>query len=208
MSTLLHIQASPRDGSVSHEVAREFLDAFWSAHPQWTIEALDLFEHEIPAFTAPEARAKYAVLAGKEPEDDDARAWKEVIEVIDQFKRADVLLLSTPMWNFSIPYRLKQYIDVIVQPGLTFNYSPDTGYEGLVTGRPARLILARGGDYSTDETAAMDMQKSYLELVLGFIGFTDIHSVVVEPTLLGGPEVAEQKIKAASAEARSIAAGL
>ena len=206
MSTLLHIQASPRDESASHRVAREFLESFRAAHSGWTVDTLDLFKDHIPAFTAPQAKAKYAVMARQEPQDDAARAWKEVIEAVDRFKRADVLLISAPMWNFSIPYTLKQYIDVIVQPGLTFSYSPETGYKGLVTGRPARLILARGGDYSAPAAAAMDVQKSYLELILGFIGFTDVRTVLVEPTLMSGPEVAEAKIAAAIVNARSIAA--
>lgn len=208
MSTLLHIHASPREESLSHHVAGEFLDSFCATHRHWTVETLDLFKEEIPAFTAPQAKAKYAVLAGEEPKDEATQAWQEVVEVVDQFRRADALLLSTPMWNFSIPYRLKQYIDVIVQPGLTFNYSPETGYEGLITGRPARLILARGGDYSMAETAAMDMQTSYLELILGFVGFIDVHTVIVQPTLMSGPEVAEQKLRAAVAEVRRIAAEL
>ena len=125
--------------------------------------------------------------------------------MVDQLKRSDALLLSSPMWNFSIPYRLKQYIDVIAQPGLTFKYSPEAGYEGLITGRPARLILARGGDYATAEAAAMDMQRAYLEMILGVIGFADIRTIGGEPTLMGGPEVAEQQATGAIVEACRLA---
>ena len=56
---------------------------------------------------------------------------------IEQFVNADKFLLAIPMWNFGIPYRLKQYLDVILQPGYTFSFSPETGYSGLVTGKPA-----------------------------------------------------------------------
>jgi FMN-dependent NADH-azoreductase len=86
--------------------------------------------------------------------------------------------------NAPIPSKLKHYIDIITQPGLSFSFSPETGYSGLVTGKPAAVIYARGGEYSSSDAAAgMDFQKRYLEMWLGFIGFTDITSILVEPTL-------------------------
>jgi len=107
------------------------------------------------------------------------------------------------MWNFGIPYRLKQYIDLLVQPSYTFAFDPEKGYSGLVTGKPAFVAYARGGEYAEGtEAAAFDFQKKYLETVLGFIGFTEIQSVVVEPTLHGGPEVAKEKREAAIEKAR------
>ena len=73
---------------------------------------------------------------------------------------------------------------MISQPGLTWSFSPETGYEGLVTGKSATLVLARGGEYSSStEAAAMDFQRTYLEMILGFIGFKDINTVLIEPTL-------------------------
>ena len=72
---------------------------------------------------------------------------------------------------------------------------PGQGYTGLVTGRPAMLILARGGAYPPGtEAAAMDFQEPYLEAVLRFIGFEDIRSIIVEPTLQDGPEAARQTL--------------
>ena len=205
MPTLLHIQASPRAESFSRDVAEGFLDSFLSAHGDWRLDTLDLFADAIPEFRAPEAKAKYAVLGGAEPQDEAGRAWKPVVEAVDRLKAADALLISSPMWNFSIPYRLKQYIDVIVQPGLTFSYSPEAGYEGLVTGRPAALILARGGEYAADEAAHLDMQRPYLELILGFIGFSEIHTIVVEPTLMAGPAEADDRVHEAMVVARRLA---
>jgi FMN-dependent NADH-azoreductase len=102
------------------------------------------------------------------------------------------------MWNFSIPYRLKQYIDIIVQPGYTFGVT-QSGYEGMVKNKPVFIAYARGGEYKPGSPAeAFDLQRRYLELILGFMGFKDIRSVVVEPTL-AGPDVA-QKAKAQAIE--------
>ena len=201
MSKALHIKASPRGmNSDSTKVAEAFLEAFLKGHRNFGAEELDLFRENLPPFEAPAAAAKYAVLAGVEPKGPDALAWKAVIEVIDRFKSADLLLISSPMWNFGIPYRLKHYIDLLVQPGLTFAYGPE-GYKGLVTGRPAMLILSRGGSYAPGDP--MDFQKRYLETILGFIGFTDIRSVLIEATLSGADN--EQIVAKAITEARNLA---
>ena len=109
------------------------------------------------------------------------------------------------MWNFGIPYKLKHYIDVLAQPGQTFSFSPETGYSGLVTDKPVVVVYARGGAYGSDAAKGMDFQKSYMELLLGFIGFTDVRSVVVEPTLASPEDVAATE-EAAISEANRLAA--
>jgi len=69
----------------------------------------------------------------------------------------------------------------------------------------ALVAYARGGAYSEGDAARMDFQKPYLESLLGFIGITDVQSIVIEPTLQGGPEVADERTAAAVAEARALA---
>lgn len=205
MPKLLHIKASPRPESYSTQAAEAFIDAFLKAHRDYGCETLDVFRGDLPPFEAPQAAAKYDVLAGKEPTGPAARAWKAVIDVVDRFKSADLVVISSAMWNFSIPYRLKQYIDVIVQPALTFSYTPQEGYKGLVTGRPAVLVLARGGGYAAGSgSEAADMQRPYLESILRFIGFTDIRTVIVEPTL-AGQDAAAKALAAAKAQAADLA---
>jgi FMN-dependent NADH-azoreductase len=109
------------------------------------------------------------------------------------------------MWNFSVPYRLKQYIDVIVQPSLTVAFSPEKGYTGLVTGKPLMLILARGGAYqSGNPLETFDFQESYLRCIFGFIGFTDIRTVYIQGTMQR-PEQVEDATRKAIAEAAGAA---
>jgi len=203
MAKVLHIQSSPRgERSYSRRAAEAFLESYLDAHPGDTVETLDL-AGDIPEFDALAVSGKYRLLHGEVHTEAESDAWKAVLGEIERFKDADKIVLSVPMWNFGIPYRLKQYFDVIVQPGSTFSYSPDTGYTGLVTGKPAVLVLARGGEYAPDTPgAAYDKQKPYLEGILGFIGFTDVDSIVIEPTLMGGPEIAQQKLDEAIVEAR------
>jgi FMN-dependent NADH-azoreductase len=185
MAKLLHIQASPMDVlSFSTRTARAFLVAYRAANPGDSIETLDLWKTEVPTFDFMAASGKYKVIRGLPHSKDEAQAWQQVLKTIEHFKSADKVLVSSPMWNFGIPYRLKQYIDVIIQPGQTFAYDPKTGYSGLVTGRPLQLVLARGGEYPRgSQAASLDYQGPYLESIFGFIGFTDIRTLVVEPTL-------------------------
>ena len=206
MGTLLYIQVSPRPESASTEVARGFLESYRKSHPGDQVRTLDLATAELMAFDAPAAEAKYAVIAGQEPQDEAGRTWQKVIAVINDLKAADKLVIASPMWNFGIPYTLKHYIDIITQPGLAFKVTPEGEYVGLVTGRPALLILARGGAYPAGTPAAQhDMQRPYLEAILRFIGFENIRVVTIEPTLNEGPQVARKKVKEALVQARALA---
>ncbi len=204
MTRVLHIQATLRGReSYSLRTAQAFLESYLDSHAGDELETLDLATGEIPEFDAAAVSGKYHLMAGHSSTSEEVEAWKAIEATIDQLKSAHKLVLSSPMWNFGIPYRLKQYFDVIVQPRHTFSYSPEDGYTGLVTGRPAMLILARGGEYAPGtDTAVFDLQWPYLECILRFIGFTEIDSIVVAPTLQGGPEIAEQKLAEAIAAAR------
>jgi FMN-dependent NADH-azoreductase len=199
MSRLLYIQASPR-GQRSHSVAvtDAFIEAYEQKYPDDEIVILNVFDAPIPNFDGLAVQAKYTILHGKSHSQAEQEAWKDVEQVIEQFTSADKYVLAVPMWNFGIPYRLKQYIDLLVQPGYTFSYSPEAGYQGLVSGKPILAVFARGGEYPPgSEAEAVDLQTRYIELIFGFMGFKDIRSVVVEPTLQGGPDVAGAKRKGA-----------
>ena len=126
----------------------------------------------------------HALLSGKELYGDLKEAWEEIIQYIQRFMSADVILISTPMWNFSIPYMLKQYIDVIVQPKYLFKYTK-TGVDGLAKGKKLIVVSSRGGDYSSQESKGMDFQEPYLRAVFGFVGITDITFIKAEPLDMG-----------------------
>ncbi|MBV8214452.1 MAG: NAD(P)H-dependent oxidoreductase [Verrucomicrobia bacterium] len=192
MAKLLHIEASPRkDRSRSTQVAHTFLAAYQKSRPDGSIETLDLWATPLPSFNGDTIEAKYAILRGQPHTPGQAEAWKSVVDVIERFKSADKYLFSLPMWNFGVPYILKHYIDVLIQPGLTFSFDPQLGYKGLVTGKKAAAIYARGGAYGPGTGMEdYDLQSKMLAGVLGFIGLTDLVNIFVEPTL-APPEVSE-----------------
>ncbi|MCA9127845.1 MAG: NAD(P)H-dependent oxidoreductase [Planctomycetales bacterium] len=208
MSKLLYIESSPRKNrSKSIEVANAFLAAYSAAHPSDQVETLDLWKQALPEFDNYTIDAKYQVMHGQSFDELQQAAWDAVVAVCDHFKSADKYLISLPMWNFGIPYKLKHYLDIIAQPGQTFSFSPDTGYKGLVTGKPIAVIYARGGAYGSGGANAMDFQKSYLEKLLEFIGFTEINSILIEPTM-AAPDAVAKTTKEATKLAEKIAASL
>jgi FMN-dependent NADH-azoreductase len=203
VKTILYIKASPRDErSHSHTVARAFLAAYQQKNPQDKIITIDLFKTSLPEFDNFAAESKYAIMHGREKTAAQIKKWSEIEKIIEQFKSADKYLISTPMWNFSIPYKLKHYIDIIVQPSYTFTVT-DTGYKGLAGGKPLCVIYSRGSSY--DENSAMDFQKKYLEFILGFIGFTDIRTVICQP-MLSDENTVKKAQDAAINNAKTIAA--
>jgi FMN-dependent NADH-azoreductase len=199
MAKILHIQASPRgERSASTTVAKEFLAAYQAKNPGDTVETLDLWKADLPPFDGETLKAKYAVASGESFTPAEQEAWNAVVRIADHFKSADKFVFSVPMWNFSIPYKLKHYTDLLIQPTLTFTFSPDKGYAGLVNGKPAVAIYARGGAYGPGSgMEALDFQSKYLKTILGFIGVTDLKEVFVEGTGMNKDAVATGKKQAA-----------
>ena len=208
MAYLLYIEASPRkDRSNSIAVAKSFIETYRENHNNDRIATIDLWHTPLPEFNGEVINAKYAIYHGREFTQAQEQAWDAVENIIAQFIGADKYLFSLPMWNFGIPYKLKQYIDVIVQPGYTFSFTPEEGYKGLLTGKPVAAVYSRGSAYGTDSgMESYDQQKTYLETILGFIGLSDFQTIVVEETL-GPAEVKDKSLQAARKLAQKIAAG-
>lgn len=206
MAKLIYIKTSPRkDRSHSSRVAQEFVDTYRSANPKNTVEVLDLWQMDLPPFDGDTIDAKYAIMHQKPLVEGQQEAWDRVKSMFNQFAGADKYIFSIPMWNFGIPYRMKHYIDILTQPGLAFNVSPEGKYTGLVTGKPAVVVSASGGTYRSGSGGeSYDMEKPYMKLWLQFIGFTDIRDIVVDGTL-GNPAEAKKTEEACLKKAQEMA---
>ena len=177
MKNILVIQSSPRAESFSQRVAQSIVDEFKNRDPGTKVVVRDLAKNPPPhvgnAFVSglsipPEQRTKLQSIALAHSD-----------ELIDELTAADVVVLAVPMYNFGPPSVLKAWIDHVVRRGRTFAYSQN-GPEGLLKGKRAILVLARGGVYSEGPAKPLDFQEPYLRSILGFIGLTDIEVVRVE----------------------------
>jgi FMN-dependent NADH-azoreductase len=107
------------------------------------------------------------------------------------------------MWNFTIPYTLKHYLDVILQPKYLFQYTA-TGPEGLLKNRKMIVVNSRGGDYSSPAMQKMDFVEPYLRQIAGFVGITDVTFIKAEPMNMGEP-LHTHALDAAKKQARAVA---
>lgn len=181
MTKILHIAASPKGAhSSSRRIADIFLTTLQETTPDVVLDTLVLFEESLPDFGQQEAEAKFAPIFGQERTADQEQAWQNILDCVARFDAADKIVVSSPMWNFSIPYKLKHYLDLIMQPRVTFGYDPQTmQHLGLLKNRPLQLILTRSSIMPGHHN---DFQLSYLRFAFEFMGIRDIRALTAWQT--------------------------
>ena len=177
MPTLLHLDASPLETSVSRELTREFAKTWKAAHPDGTVIYRDLAATPPSPINQVWVHAAYTPANTRTPEQNALLAPSEAL--IQELEAADEIVIGVPMHNFSVPASLKLWIDQVVRSGRTFSYGAG-GPKGLLPGKKATLLIASGGVYSPESpAAAMNFVEPYLKAILGFIGITDVRVVTV-----------------------------
>ncbi|MEH2327712.1 FMN-dependent NADH-azoreductase [Nostoc sp.] len=176
MVNILHIDSSPRgERSHSRELSKEFVSGWRAAHPEDAIAYRDLGHYPVPHVDEAWIAAAFSPPETHTPELTEAIRISD--ELIDEFLAADRYVFGVPMYNFNIPSTFKAYIDQIVRANRTFAIDAQ-GLRGLVEGKKAIIITARGSDFSaTSPYAAYDFQEPYLRAIFGFIGITDIQFI-------------------------------
>jgi FMN-dependent NADH-azoreductase len=203
---LLHIVATPRtNDSNTLKIAHAFIDTFASVIPGLDIDTIDLFQHDLPAVAGDNIEAKYHLMIGGQLKPNLKISWGEIEKEIERFLRADMIVISSPMWNFSIPYALKYYIDTIVQPGYLFRYNELGQPIALVHGKKMVCVTTRGGDYSVGTPMnGYDFQEPYLRAIFGFVGIQDIQFINTQPMDIT-PEIRKQALHAGIETAKNLA---
>lgn len=207
MTRVLHVRASPApEHSHSNAVAEHFLMLYAQARPNARIETLDVWRTALPAFDAEMIAAKFAVLRSQDATPAQRARWDGARALAHRFNATDLFVFSVPMWNFSIPYRLKHFIDVVTLPGENWSWSRAEGYRALLRGKRALLVYSSAGDYPADGSDASDFQKAYLRRWLAFIGIGDVIEIDVAPTLAAPAAVAESLAAAKQATEHAVTA--
>jgi len=184
MAKVLYIVGNPNaeEQSFSLQVGKAFLDAYREAAPQDEIVVIDTYAVDIPFIDADVLGAWGALRSGADFASLTAEQQAKVArlnELVDQFADADKYVFVTPLWNFSIPPKVKMYIDAVSVAGKTFKYT-EQGPVGLLGDKRIVHIQARGGVYSEGPMAALEMGDKYLRAVTSLFGITDFQSVIVE----------------------------
>ncbi|HCE1839256.1 FMN-dependent NADH-azoreductase [Vibrio parahaemolyticus] len=146
----------------------------------------------------------FAVATALRATEDLSQEQQAVVDLsdtlIEEVKAADTLVIAAPMYNFTIPTQLKNWIDLIARAGVTFKYT-ENGVQGLIEGKKAIVVTTRGGIHKDSPT---DNVTPYLRTVLGFVGITDVEFVYAE-ALNMGDDAASKGISEAQSQLSTMA---
>lgn len=187
---ILHLISSPRkEASFSIRLGNEIIERLQRKNPSSTVTTHNLTATPFPHmeevhiasfFTEPEKRSRELVEAVRHSD-----------EAIDELMAADIIVIGTPMYNFSIHSTLKAWLDHVMRAGVTFRYT-EKGVEGLVRNKKVYLAISTGGIYSDGPMKSFDFTEPYLVKALGMIGITDITTYRVEGVSL--PDIKEKAL--------------
>ncbi|WP_394750985.1 FMN-dependent NADH-azoreductase [Spongiimicrobium salis] len=186
MCKILQIIASPRGvHSKSAALSHTYLEILKEKDKNISVDAIELWKEKLPEFDANRAAAKMTFFGDGEMNESKKSAWDTVLQITQRFLDADHYVFAIPMWNGGIPYKMKQYIDIITQPGLLFGFDPENGYSGLLKGKKATLFYT-SGVYAPGAAPkyGSDYHSNYFHWWLNMIGITAIEELRFQPSLL------------------------
>lgn len=201
MTNLLVIRSSALGAaSVSNQITEALVGSLAREEPGISVVTRDLGADPVPHLTPVRVGGLVGHVEGAE-----AAATAALSDtLIEELRAADLIVIASPMYNFGISSTLKAWFDHVLRAGITFRYTA-TGSEGLLTGKRAVVVEARGGLYSEGPGAALDNQEPHLRTLLGFIGITDMSFLRAEKLAIS-PDDKAASIAAALAGVDEVAA--
>lgn len=189
---VLFVTANPMGeaGSTSTKLGNAFIEAYKLANPTDEVKEIDLYNSEVNFLQADDIAKMFG------GEDNKALAFAK------EFAEADKYVFTSPMWNLNIPAILKAYIDYVSYVGVAFKYT-ENGPVGLLENKKGLHIQSTGGFYS--EAPQYNMGKSYIEGILGFLGVTDMQTVMLEGKDSVAPEQAKEAFDKVEAQLLELA---
>lgn len=192
---ILNINSSSnRVSSTSSNYAKQVVDKLTNLNPGATVVERHTTYSDLP-FINEEILGALFVKGERTAEQKEALALSE--ELVAELQAADTLVISAPIYNFSVPASLKAYFDLVARAGLTFKYT-ENGPEGLLKDKKAYIVISSGG---TEIESDIDFAGKYIKHFLGFLGITNVEFVRLDQMMFRS----EEKIKAANEQLASIA---
>lgn len=177
---ILHIDCSPRPESHSRRLSAAIVSKLLEIVPEARIHRRDLgFEpipHSSPAYAAALATPASLAAAGR-----TAAELELAEELIEEVETSDVIVIGTPMNNFTVPSVLKAWIDRVLRVGRTMESTP-VGKVGMLRDRPVFVGVASGGVFKGERANQPDFLTPYLSAVLGCIGLRTVHYLPLQAT--------------------------
>lgn len=197
MTTILHISASINgDASTSRALGDKLARGLAEKHDGAIVER-DLSINDVPMIDAARFEANNTAPDQRSPAQSELAQIADAL--IQELRGADIIVFSTPIYNFMVPASVKAWADLVARAGTTFRYTA-SGPEGLLTGRTAYITASSGGVPVGSE---VDFMTSWLKHFLGFLGI-ETAQVIAADGIMG--ENADEKIAAAHEEVEKVAA--
>lgn len=178
--TILHIDCSPRVESHSRALSAAMVDRLLAHHPEATVLRRDLGLEPIPhtegAYAATLA-SPASMAAGIANGDVQLSEW-----LIQEVEAADVLVIGTPMNNFTLPSVFKAWIDQLLRVGRTIGMSASGEKIGLLSDRPVYIGIASGGVFSGAQARQPDFLTPYLTAAFGCVGLDSLQFLALQGT--------------------------
>jgi FMN-dependent NADH-azoreductase len=185
MKSTLFINASPQGiASPGGKLAHELLAYLDYEYPESERTERDIAAQPLAPISAQYARALTKTVPFDSPEFELSEA------LIGELERADLLLINTPMHNFTLPAALKLWIDYVLRINRTFQSGPD-GKLGLLTDRPVYVLVSSGGFHRGARARQPDFLTSYLRHAFATIGLFDLHFIYLQGLVFGSEVVSE-----------------
>jgi FMN-dependent NADH-azoreductase len=173
---ILRIDSSARySDSVTRRLGNEVVRRLRQAHPGADLTERDL-SGDIGFLT--EGWVQASMANPGERDQAQAKLLADSDLLVGELDAADVIVLTAPVYNFSVPAALKAWVDKVCRARLTFKYT-ENGPQGLLKDRPVYLVMASGG---VAFGSPADFASGYLRHVFGFIGIRDVRLVYAERT--------------------------
>lgn len=206
MTNVLVVKANNRPSTegVSSKMYEVFMESV-KGLDNVNVTTYDVYEEDTPYFGQDVFNAYDKLAQGEELNEVEAAVMAAQTKAREAVTNADVVVFAFPLWNLTIPAKLQTFIDYVYAAGFSFKYDENGNLVSLLTDKKAIILNARGGIYSTPETAGMEMAVNYIKAVVGGVfGMEIIDEVIIEGHN-AMPAKAEE-IKAAGFEAVKAAA--
>lgn len=173
MKNILHIISSPRgEISASRKLGKAVVKKTLEKYPDAVVKERDLTKKLVPVLEEVHINTFFSSPENHSPEQQLINSYSE--ELISELKEADIIVIDSPMYNFSVPTTLKAYFDFTSRAGYTFKYSED-GPKGLLDNNKKLYIAFTSGNiYSTGPYQIYDSNVPYIKHIFGFYGISDI----------------------------------
>lgn len=185
MKKLLYITANskPEELSASKSVARTFVNKFMKKYPEFNLEEVDLYKDHIPRLEYQYFQSRNAMIndeALSKLSENEQKEAKRIIALAEQFKSADVYVFAVPMWSLSFPAPVKEYLDCIMQMGVTL----DENFKGLLDDkrRTAVYIQSSGAKIPMLISPFLNKGLNYMEDMFKFMGIKRVEKLLVDGT--------------------------